>query len=208
MPRDPYPLQWPEGWPRSEWPPHQRRAPKFTSAFAQNRDSVLRQLKRRGSQIAITSDLPTRADGLPYANATCADTGIAVWWIENGAERVIACDRWPRIQENLRAIDMSLEALRGLDRWGTSEVVERAFAGFAALPAGAPAVRTWREVLGIGGDWVAAAPAEVVLAFAKAQYRKLIQEAHPDRGGLPAEAAAIIDAFAQAERELGPVTST
>jgi hypothetical protein len=154
----------------------------------------------------ITSDLPKRNDGLPYANASCSDPGIAVWWVENGRELVIACDRWTTVALNMRAIDLSLEALRGLDRWGASEMVRRAFAGFAALPPGAPEVpekpvrRNWREV------FVVLALGHLansdLLAIVKARHRKLIAEAHPDAGGDGAIAAELNAALDDAEKEL------
>ena len=74
--REPYPLQWPATWKRTE--SYKRTAPKFSSQFARDRDAVIRQLKRRGGNVVITSDLPTRNDGLPYANASCTDPGVAV----------------------------------------------------------------------------------------------------------------------------------
>lgn len=203
--RDPYPLQWPPSWKRAVGRAH----PKFSSQFSQDRDSVIWQLKKRGgSQIVITSDLPVRRDGLPYASTGCDDPGIAVWWVHRGKEHVIACDRWRRIGDNLRAIDKSLEAMRGLDRWGAAEVVEQAFAGFAALPAAAgdgapalPAVRPWREVL---GGFPAGLDAGDLLALAKSRYRKLIADQHPDRGGDPTIAAELGEALAAAEEELVP----
>lgn len=139
--RSPHPLQWPEGWARTPYGQRhgrgtQRWQARFEARFAIDRDAVIRQLKRRGSQIVITSNLPVRGDGLPYASSPkqLDDPGVAVYWVEKGRERVIACDRWRTVDLNLRAIDLSLEALRGLDRWGATEMVERAFAGFAALP--------------------------------------------------------------------------
>jgi hypothetical protein len=201
--RDPYPLQWPEGWPRTE--PGRRGTPRFGASFARDRDGVIHQLRKRGSQIVITSNLPLRHDRLPYANASDGgEPGVAVWWVEKGRERVLACDRWRTAALNLRAIDLTLEALRGLERWGASEVVERAFAGFAALPPGAPPApvhRSWREVLGMV-EMQHLAP-EDQLAIAKARHRRLIREAHPDLGGDGVDAAALNAALAEAERELG-----
>lgn len=205
MSREPFPLQWPEGWKRTSM----RRVPQFIARFAKDRDAVIHQLKmRRASHIVITSDLPTRADGLPYANARCSDPGIAVWWVERGREQVIACDRWKNVDQNLRAIDMSLNALRALDRWGASEMVDRAFAGFAALPPGsgdeyvngtAPTRRPWREVL--GGVWPELEAIEL-LVLAKARHRKAIATAHPDAGGSHELAAELNTALAEAEQEL------
>lgn len=206
--RDPYPLQWPDGWKRAT----SRGVPKFVARFALDRDRVLRQLHRRGgSHIVITSDLPTRNDGLPYADATARDPGIAVYWVERGREHVIACDKWRTAAQNLRAIDMSLEAMRGLDRWGAAEMVDRAFAGFAALPAGSgeghaapPSTpkRTWRDVFTVNGVEQHVDKVEL-LAIVKVRYRDLIKTAHPDAGGTHEQAAELNAALAEAERELG-----
>lgn len=214
MKRDPYPLQWPSDWKRVAF----RELPRFKARFAQDRDSVIHQLKRMGgSHVVITSDLPTRNDGLPYANATCSDPGVAVYWVKRGRESVIACDRWRHVTYNLRAIDMTLEALRGIDRWGASTMVEKAFAGFAALPPPSgpevvppqPAKRSWRDVLGsaINGapmmPWPDLGPDEL-LAVAKSRHRKLIVLAHPDAGGSQDLAAELNAAMAEAEQELKP----
>lgn len=195
MSRKSYPLQWPQSWKRTD--AHRRGVPKFETAFTRDRDSVIRQLRMRGGgHIVITSDLPTRADGLPYANARCDDPGIAVYWIQGGHEHTIACDRWRRVEQNLRAVEMSLEALRGLDRWGASEMVERAFAGFAALPPAPSQKRPWREVLGLS-------PLEGLFSAAKAKHREMIRVHHPDVGGDPSIAAALNAALDDAAAELG-----
>lgn len=214
--RDPYPLQWPEGWART--PHHKRAVPKFIDRFAIDRKSVLHQIRRLmgGWRVVITSNLPVRGDGLPYANAPkmTSDPGIAIYWVDRrGRERVIACDRWRTPGQNLRAIDMSIIAIRGLDRWGATEMVERAFAGFAALPAGdgteygealPPCVRPWREILGVDVPPYTELDGEDLMVVAKARYRKLIQDAHPDRGGDAEIAHQLNVAIGAAEEELQP----
>src|SRR4051812_44885444 len=108
--KQPYPLQWPAGWPRADVR-HGRGTlsyqAKFDTAFTRDRDSVIRQLKKRGTNIVITSNLPTRGDGLPYEGNYGGDPGIAVYWVEKSTERVIACDRWKTPALNLRAIEMT-----------------------------------------------------------------------------------------------------
>jgi hypothetical protein len=75
----------------------------------------------------------------------------------------------------------AIEALRGIERWGTGEMVDAAFQGFTAIPASATAgipvrpERPWHEVLGVAPD----APREVIEAAGKAMQRKT----HPDAGG-------------------------
>lgn len=206
MRRLPFPLQWPEGWKRTSWSGRSRSM--FDPHFTADRDHVIRWLEKRGSRVVITSNLPTRQDGLPYY-ASIDDPGIAVWWVEKGHERVIACDRWMRADENMRAIAKTLEAMRGLDRWGANEMMERAFAGFAALPAGSgsehvpppPRKKPWREVL--GGAWPGELGRAELLAIAKSRHRELIKRHHPDAGGDAAIAAEVNVAIAEAEKELG-----
>lgn len=132
MKRSPFPLQWPEGWARTR----SRYRSDFDKSrgFNKARDGTLHQLELMGAtQIVITSNLPTNAKSLPHSASAGQppDPGIAVWWVKTGKERVMACDRWSTVVENMHAIELSIGAMRGLERWGASEVVERAFAGFA-----------------------------------------------------------------------------
>lgn len=52
-------------------------------------------------------------------------------------EHVIACDLYKTVGWNLAAIAFTLKALRQIDRYGTSSLLERSFKGFMALAANA-----------------------------------------------------------------------
>jgi hypothetical protein len=45
-----------------------------------------------------------------------------------------ACDKWDQVHDNIYAVGNTIEALHGIERWGTDDTVEQAFTGFAALP--------------------------------------------------------------------------
>lgn len=217
MKREPFPLQWPEGWPRvaeaarrrSYFGPKNSGQVSFSFAYQELRD----ELSRLGAVNAVvTTDLPTNSAGIPYAtDRRSGDVGCAVWFLMPDAsgklqERVNACDQYRSCAENMYAIARTLDAIRGIARWGAADLITRAFAGFTALPPGAsdasPAAtqkRPWREV--IGGAWPELEPAEL-LAIAKARHRKLIAEHHPDRGGDHAMAAELNAAIAEAEHAL------
>jgi hypothetical protein len=210
--RDPYPLQWPQGWKRTG-ASHRLRSRfghRGQVSFAQSRSLLLAELERLGAaNVVLTSDLPVRGDGLPYANGRAEDPGIAVWFVLRGHERVFACDRWLSHAENMLAIAKTVEAMRGMDRWGMADVVNRAFSGFAALPAGdsstspeQPRKRGWWEVFDIATNIRGAFPANEVLAIVKARHRIFIKAAHPDAGGSHERAAALNAALAEAEAEL------
>lgn len=217
MKRSPYPLQWPANAPRTKSGDRQRSTfggkNKGEVSPYEAAKELLEEVRRLGgSHAVVTSLLPTRHDGLPYADGRRGDDpGIALWFVHRGHERVFACDKWRTHGENMRAIALSIEAMRGLDRWGVAGAVEKAFAGFAALPAGngdedvppAPKKRPWREVL---GETFAPWPEldnDELLVLAKGRHRKLIALHHPDKGGDVAIAAEINAALAEAEQELG-----
>lgn len=211
MARDPYPLQWPDGWQRT--PARDRQPSRFggrgTLGLGTARDNLLDELRLLGAaNIVITTDLPTRRDGLPYADGRATDPGVAVWFAmvivgQRVVERVFACDKWYSHAENMRAIALSIGAMRGLERWGAGDVVQRAFSGFAVLPPGVPlgpAKRPWREVLGVDSSELTS---KQLLTVVKYAYRRLIKDHHPDAGGSHELAAEINAALAEAERELG-----
>jgi hypothetical protein len=137
------------------------------------------------------------------------DPSVAVWWLERQhgkwTERVLACDVWQDINQNTRALHLTIEALCGIERWGCTEIVEKAFTGFAALPAAGETFtkRGWREVLANGLEWPSELAADELLVIVKARHRKLAALHHPDRGGSTEEAATINAALAEAEHELG-----
>ena len=84
--------------------------------------------------------------------------------------------------KNLRAIQHTIAALRGIERWGSTTMLERAFTGFAALPA-STGPDPW-ETLGITR---AATEADILSAF-----RRKAQAAHPDQPGGSTEAFLLI----------------
>lgn len=210
-PESAWPLFWPYAYPRSIPPRSYNR--QFHMKFSQDRDEVIHRLQRRnGARILVTSDLPLSAKtGLPYADNRVSDPGVAVWWIEKGKERVMACDRWAHIGQNMRAVCLSIDALMGLERWGASDVVERAFAGFTALPPGsgpqpepAPPI-DWQAEFAIELDKLSAAglaKAEI-LRMVELRFRARMMEQHPDKGGSTAIAADLNAAMAAAREQLG-----
>lgn len=173
-----YPLEWPAGWPRTLRPDRAR----FQTSLAGARNGLIHELTlMNATNIVINSNMALRRDGLPYANQSrLDDTGVAVYFTLNGDQRCIPCDRWDSVEDNLQAIRKTVEALRGLDRWGAKAIVDAAFSGFKALPESVIITdEPWYTILGVEAD---ASPAEIRKAFAE-----LAKKHHPDVGGDPAE---------------------
>jgi DnaJ-domain-containing protein 1 len=187
-----YPLAWPTGWKRTARPV--RAA--FKVSMTESLNHLYRQFELMGvSNVVISSNMQTRLDGRPLSKQTnFDDQGVAIYFTRNGQQQCIPCDKWDKVESNIRAIGLTVEALRSLDRWGAKETVDAAFQGFTALPSGAGAIstpdrsaQTWYEILEVSPS----AGEEVI----KAAYRAKIAKAHPDRGGSEVEFKRIQSAY-------------
>ena len=192
-----YPLYWPEG--RKKTRSYNRESARFDTSFARARDNIVREIellcgRYTKSNSIISTNVPLRRDGLPLAGHRVPDdTGVAVYFTYKGKQVCFACDRWKNIADNMQAIAKTIEALRGIARWGTGDMLEAAFRGFAALPDHTNA-RSWREVLGVAPT----SPRNDV----HSAYMRLRSEHHPDKGGNASRFAEVQAAWESAQREL------
>jgi hypothetical protein len=172
-----FPLHWPEGWRRT--PASVRRTnstwKKQSGAY---RDELMDQLRMLNAErVVLSTNMQLRRDGLPYAERRePEDPGVAVYFERRGHKYVLACDQFSEIRLNIHAIGLTIEAMRQIERCGASDMLERAFRGFAALPS-AEHLRAWREVLGFTANEV------VTPEIVTARFRALALKAHPDQGG-------------------------
>lgn len=142
-----YPLAWPPGWPRTQWPKR--------SAFGEYRDShrgsykvkddvtmsrarffLVEELRRLGAEdVVVSTNLKQRKDGTgPLSSQRKPeDIGVAVYFSLKGKQQCFPCDKWNRIEDNLYAIAKTIEAMRGIARWGSQEMVNATFQGFEQL---------------------------------------------------------------------------
>jgi hypothetical protein len=195
-----YPLNWPLGYPRtSSW--NQSNGPFKKKSIAVLRDSLLRELSLMGaSNVIISSNMELRLDGLPRSNfdkKSIWDRAIAVYFIWNKEQRVLCCDSYCSWESNLIAITKTVEALRGLERWGVSKTLKRTFQGFTELPPApeakkASTIKPWRSILGLpfknNYTWI-----EI-----KDAWRKRSFATHPNRGGTAESFQEVQKAYAEA----------
>lgn len=169
-----FPLQWPVDYPRTTTPQRSRfgsysKKPSVEDA----RHKLLNELRMmRVESVVMSMNIKRRKDGLPYSNQPePSDRGVACYFKYNDTEVVIACDTYDKVGCNLYAIALTIEAMRGIERWGCSDFLNRAFTGFQALPERGSG-RPWWEILGCKED----ASDE----FIKHCYRELVKQFHPD----------------------------
>ena len=188
-----FPLAWPEGWPRRARLEHSN----FKTPFVKARQELFWEVRRMGGKnVILSTNIPLMRDGMPRANYTPSDPAIAVYFSRKGKDVVFACDKYRTVADNIWSIVKTIEALRGIERWGATEMMERAFAGFARLPA--KAVETWREVLDFK-------PQDLVSADRiDERFRSLVKMYHPDSGEIPDtdRFQKIVEARNQARQEM------
>jgi hypothetical protein len=172
MSAEAYPLYWPEGWKRSKT----REKSCFQTGFGAARNLLFAELNRLGARkVILSTNVPLRNDGLPRANVRPdgGDAGVAVYFQRNGKDMVFACDKFYEACDNIYAIAKTIDAMRGIERWGASDMMERAFAGFKALAASSG--RDWWDVLQV----TRGSSRDVV----EANFKRLLRDRHPDAGG-------------------------
>lgn len=200
-----YPLQWPEGWPRSrgrkqaqfgktetKYNDHGSWKSKADLTMADAMKRVKYELERLGVNVEddsiVSTNLRLNLAGLPRGDqGEPSDPGVAVYFQKkNGPMRVIAIDAYHRVRDNLAAIAATLEAMRAIQRHGGAQILERAFTGFDALPA----PKKWWDILEVRQD----ASLEII----ETNFRRLARDRHPDTGGSNAAMAELNEARAAA----------
>jgi hypothetical protein len=164
-----FPLTWPPAFPRAK----AREKGAFKTTLPAALKNVEDSLRR------FAADSSKKVEGIVMSsNVTLGvqrpdDPGVAVWFTWDGMGLCIAVDRYLTVEANLQAIHHIIEARRVELRHGTLALVRATFTGFLSLPA--PAGKEWWQVLGVDRT--------CTREEAKAAYRRLASERHPDRGG-------------------------
>lgn len=177
-----YPLSWPVGWPRTQGHLRER------GVFEGTPDKVRRELVRGAERmilgpdsriytarhmIVLSSNVPLRQDGEPMGTRSePTGPGVAIYFERNKKKVCLACDKYDRVWKNMRALLKTIEALRGIERWGSSQLLERAFEGFLALPQ--KTGDSWQDVLGITSS-------QPTIEEIKTAFRAKANIYHPDK---------------------------
>jgi hypothetical protein len=175
------PLKWPEGQSRAKYR-------KGGSVFRIDFDTAVYDL---GNEVDLLGGryplLSTNIDprlGLQRPS----DPGVAIYFEHKGKQKVFACDTYLGVTANVRAIGITIKALRSIGRHGASDMLERALSAFEALP---PPLDPWK-ILEIPRG---ASPVQIDAAF-----RAMARKHHPDVGGSTAKMAEINRAREEALR--------
>jgi hypothetical protein len=124
-------------WPEAETR-NRARAP-FRSSYSATHALLRREVLMLGAtsavlQLAVAED-DIRLDGDLRANARPSHPGVIVSFESRHGPLRYACDTYLSWQDNARAIALTLEKLRAVDRYGAAKGGEQ-YRGWRALPSG------------------------------------------------------------------------
>lgn len=178
-----------------------RRQSQFDTTWTKTVRQLSREIDHLGGRdVVIEADVreqDIRIDGMLRANARPSSPAVVVAFdTRDHGPMLYRCDRYvtgwrtegaDSWQHNVRAIALTLEALRAVDRYGATETGQQ-YAGFKALPSGTamPASpMTADEAWSIIGSYQSATIAHFRLHHSadelKAAYRRARAANHPDR---------------------------
>lgn len=176
--------------PLLDWPHPQVRHERspFTARWPQTRDLLLREADQLGATLLVIeldlSRADLRQDGEIRANARLASGKVRVSLDTRHGPMRFACDRYHAgalsWQANARAVALTMEALRTVERYGAVHTAEQ-YQGFIAIESRVGGFSSADEAL----RWVKSkAGAEAATATPRAAYRAAARVLHPDAGGL------------------------
>lgn len=189
-----FPLSWPAAWKRT--PNDRRRQARFFASSASidglqrwkgGKVTIAQAIERLDKQLAmlratapiLSTNVSLGRRGEPLSSrGDPQDPGAACYFQLKQKPRVLACDAWDRVADNIAAIAAHIDAMRRIERYGVGNL-EQAFAGYDALPAPSAENRApWRGMLGFP------AGATVTADDVQVAYRAHARQAGNDQGAL------------------------
>lgn len=119
--------------PIDKWPgetPRFTHASKFEATYSKTLDLLQRELRQLGARDVVMQAFfrpnQIRQDGFPYSGARPERSGVILSFrtASKGAFS-FPCWRYSKFEDNVRAIALSLEALRAVDRYGVTQRAEQ-----------------------------------------------------------------------------------
>jgi hypothetical protein len=144
---------------------------RFRAAWSDTLDLLDRETYMLGADVVVlqvdVTEADIRRDGMIRANARARFPGVRVSFESRFGPLTYATDRYDDWRDNIRAVALSLEALRKVDRYGVNKRGEQ-YQGWIAIEAatGETKLQEARDLIASYGGLAEA-----------------IKATHPDRGG-------------------------
>lgn len=175
-----------ETWPGKQTPSYQRKRSRFKASYATTLDDLERELNAiKAKDIVIQCFLELRDirnDGWPRSSARPKQPGIIVTFTQEKDSISMPCDTFEDWEQNLRAIALTLHALRMVSQYGVTKHNEQ-YQGFKRLEApktnGGMTVEDAAQFLAQQSGSYSTSIVKDRAAFEMA-YRMAARAAHPD----------------------------
>lgn len=175
-----------EAWQGTPTPAYKRERPRFSVTFGRTLEDLERELLAiHAKDIVIQCYLELkdiRNDGWPRSSASPSQPGIILSFLKGQDTISMPCDTYQHWHQNLRAIALTLHALRMVSQYGVTTNNQQ-YEGFKRLaPASAQSEREWaaKFLTDATGVVVTQEPDAETLDRA---YKAAALKMHPDRGG-------------------------
>ena len=171
-------------WPGKPTPSQQQKDGRFKASYAATLELLEKELchlKAKDTVIQAYFELgQIRNDGWPRSSARPTQPGVVLTYYVKGEAFSFPCDTYSWWEDNLRAIGLSLEALRTVNRYGVTQGSEQ-YQGFKRLEA--PVYKSKQDeayefIAKHSGATVQGARTDV-----DGCYRTAARKLHPDLGG-------------------------
>ena len=173
---------WPDGFERTAPGEREPYPHGFQVGRVRAFENILEQLELLGAEkVMIDSGAVHQSENpnLPYEDTTPDDPSVVVYFMKDGDDYAVPCDRWDNLRDNAQSIAKYLDAKRALDRYGVktirSELTTQQLPGPNDAGTDAIGDEAPHKVLGVDPD----ASDEQIKAAARA----LKKQHHPDKGG-------------------------
>lgn len=129
-------------WPGNPTKSYLRKDGRFKASWSQTLDLLERELNHlRATDIIIDGYFgygDIRNDGWPKSKARPTQPGIILSFNTKRGRMSIPCDTFKEWESNLRAIALTLECLRTVERYGVTTARQEQYTGWLKLSAASP----------------------------------------------------------------------
>lgn len=182
-----------DAWPGEETSDWDRKRANFSAGYGRTLEQLDRELGYLDASLVVlqvaVDESQIRRDGKPRASARYAHPGCILAFESRYGPLKYACDTFDRLEDNIRAITLGLEALRKVERYGITKRGEQ-YTGWKQIGSG----RTTGEAMTREQAWrvlcdLADRPEELpeLASSGPPDFERLFRLAsklhHPDQGG-------------------------
>jgi hypothetical protein len=182
-----------EAWPGQQTPSHKRKRSRFKASYVTTLDDLEREFNAiRAKDVVIQCYLDRddiRNDGWPRSKARPKQPGVIVTFLQGKDVISMPCDTFLDWEQNVRAIALTLHALRMVSQYGVTKHNEQ-YQGFKRIEAPRPPAQMTVEeaaqfvasqAMPLSRDGTAGIIRE--RGYFEEAYRMAARKLHPDANG-------------------------